>query len=92
MYNDVGYSQYWGAWNNYNSAIQYLSKEPKYRLRAKDIATKEGLLGGTKKKDKRPKVHISQLVCKMFTWIHVGYPKEYYYQWTTVTPPPLFQV
>ncbi|KAK3101875.1 hypothetical protein FSP39_006974 [Pinctada imbricata] len=50
--------QYWGAWNNYNTALQYLSKEPKYRIQAMDIARKEGLLNTGKKKDRRSKEEI----------------------------------
>ncbi|XP_064635088.1 dnaJ homolog subfamily C member 25 homolog [Lineus longissimus] len=42
--------QYYGAWNNYHSAISYLMTVPKYRMRAMEIAKEEGLLGNNKKK------------------------------------------
>ncbi|XP_076472054.1 dnaJ homolog subfamily C member 25 homolog [Babylonia areolata] len=42
--------QYLGALNNYNTAISYLCKEPKYRSRAMDIAKNEGLVNNNKKK------------------------------------------
>lgn len=49
--------QYWGAWNNYNAAINYLCKEPKYRIQAVGIAKAEGLIGQKRdRKDKRTKV------------------------------------
>ena len=42
--------QYLGALNNYNTAITYLCREPKYRTRAMDIAKNEGLINNSKKK------------------------------------------
>ncbi|KAK7099094.1 hypothetical protein V1264_003284 [Littorina saxatilis] len=42
--------QYLGALNNYNTAISYLCREPKYRTRAMDIAKNEGLINNSKKK------------------------------------------
>lgn len=51
--------QYWGAWNNYNAAINYLCKEPKYRIQAVGIAKAEGLIGQKRdRKDKRTKEEI----------------------------------
>lgn len=44
--------QYWGAWNNYNSALAYLVTVPKYRIQAMDIAKERGLIGQKKKKDR----------------------------------------
>lgn len=44
--------QYWSAWNNYNSAINYLVTVPKYRIRATEIAKSQGLLDTKKKKDR----------------------------------------
>lgn len=53
----VNLLQYWGAWNNYNTAINYLCKEPKYRIQAVGIAKAEGLIGQKRdRKDKRTKV------------------------------------
>ncbi|XP_061166846.1 dnaJ homolog subfamily C member 25 homolog isoform X1 [Saccostrea echinata] len=51
--------QYWGSWNNYQTAINYLCKEPKYRIQAMGIAKAEGLISSKKdRKDKRSKAKI----------------------------------
>ncbi|KAK7488796.1 hypothetical protein BaRGS_00019931 [Batillaria attramentaria] len=42
--------QYLGALNNYNTALNYLCREQKYRSRALDILKNEGLLSNNKKK------------------------------------------
>ncbi|XP_033752697.1 dnaJ homolog subfamily C member 25 homolog [Pecten maximus] len=53
--------QYWAAWNNYNTAVTYLSKEPKYRFRAQEIIKQEKLANSTnKKKDRRNKDQIRE--------------------------------
>ncbi|CAG5121775.1 unnamed protein product [Candidula unifasciata] len=51
--------QYYGAWNNYQTALSYLCKDQKYRSKAKDIALAEGLLNN-KKKGKRSKEEIKE--------------------------------
>uniref|UniRef100_A0A0B6YQ10 J domain-containing protein n=1 Tax=Arion vulgaris TaxID=1028688 RepID=A0A0B6YQ10_9EUPU len=51
--------QYYGAWNNYQTALSYLCKDQKYRIKAIDIAKSEGLLN-TKKKSKRSKEEIKE--------------------------------
>lgn len=43
--------QYYGAWNNYQTAINYLCKEAKYRLSATERAKQQGLLPVSKRKD-----------------------------------------
>ncbi|KAL3172937.1 hypothetical protein MRX96_012681 [Rhipicephalus microplus] len=48
--------QYYGAWHRYHAAIDHLITVPKYRLRAMEIAKKEGLFNPNKKKDRRRKV------------------------------------
>ncbi|CAL1533518.1 unnamed protein product [Lymnaea stagnalis] len=50
--------QYLGAWNNYTTALNYLCKDQKYRMRAMDIARTEGLLNDNKKKHKKNKEEI----------------------------------
>ncbi|GAB1598414.1 dnaJ homolog subfamily C member 25-like [Argonauta hians] len=52
--------QYLNAWNNYNTAILQLSKEPKYRIQATEIAKTEGLLNTNRKKDRRKKEEIRE--------------------------------
>lgn len=52
--------QYLNAWNNYNTAILHLSKEPKYRIRATEIAKSEGLLNTNRRKDRRKKEEIRE--------------------------------
>ncbi|BFZ04891.1 hypothetical protein BsWGS_07930 [Bradybaena similaris] len=52
--------QYYGAWNNYQTALSYLCKDQKYRSKAKDIAMSEGLLNANKKKGKRSKEEIKE--------------------------------
>lgn len=42
--------QYYIAWSNYNSAVDYLIQVPKYRMRAKEIALQDKLLETDKKK------------------------------------------
>lgn len=42
--------QYYVAWNNYKSAVNYLIQVPKYRMRATEIAKKEKLFETDKKK------------------------------------------
>ncbi|KAH9519328.1 DnaJ sub C member 25, partial [Bulinus truncatus] len=51
--------QYFSAWNNYNTALNYLCKDQKYRIRALDIAKTEGLLEN-KKKSKKSKEEIKE--------------------------------
>ena len=51
--------QYLGALNNYSTAISYLCKEPKYRVRAMEIARSEGLLTDRRKKRSMSKVSLS---------------------------------
>ncbi|KAL3841534.1 hypothetical protein ACJMK2_019661 [Sinanodonta woodiana] len=52
--------QYYGAWNNYNTAINYLCKDQKYRIRAVDIAKQDGLLPVAKKKEKKSKEEVKE--------------------------------
>ncbi|XP_064600478.1 dnaJ homolog subfamily C member 25 homolog [Liolophura sinensis] len=52
--------QYWGMWNNYNTAIKYLSREPKYRNQAMEIAKSQGLINTNKKRDRRNKEEIRE--------------------------------
>ncbi|XP_059166531.1 dnaJ homolog subfamily C member 25 homolog [Physella acuta] len=52
--------QYYGAWNNYTTALNYLCKDQKYRIRAVEIAKSEGLLNNSKKKNKRSKEEIKE--------------------------------
>eukprot|EP00057_Strongylocentrotus_purpuratus_P010881 XP_011665355.1 PREDICTED: dnaJ homolog subfamily C member 25 homolog [Strongylocentrotus purpuratus] len=48
--------QYFSWWSRYNTAIKYLVTVPKYRLRAQDIAKKQGLLNDSvRKRGKRSK-------------------------------------
>ncbi|PIK48167.1 hypothetical protein BSL78_14959 [Apostichopus japonicus] len=47
--------QYFSWWSRYHSAIDYLLVTPKYRLKAMDIAKKEGLLNNNAKKRGRRK-------------------------------------
>ncbi len=42
--------QYLGRWHSYNSAISYALKMPKYRMKAKEIASERGLLDRGKRK------------------------------------------
>lgn len=42
--------QYYVAWNNYSTAVNYLINVPKHRMRAMDIAKKEKLIETDKKK------------------------------------------
>jgi hypothetical protein len=65
--------QYFGALNNYNTAISYLCREPKYRTRAMEIAKSEGLLNENKKK-KRNQTKVGLWNCmvgtdgRLFSW------------------------
>lgn len=52
--------QYYGAWHRYRAAIDHLITVPKYRLRAMEIAKKEGLFNSNKKKDRRRKEEIKE--------------------------------
>ncbi|KAL5006640.1 hypothetical protein ScPMuIL_015446 [Solemya velum] len=52
--------QYFSAWNNYNTAITYFSRDHKYRHRALEIARNEGLLSTGKKRDRRSKEEIKE--------------------------------
>ncbi|XP_037527530.1 dnaJ homolog subfamily C member 25 homolog [Rhipicephalus sanguineus] len=52
--------QYYGAWHRYHAAIDHLITVPKYRLRAMEIAKKEGLFNPNKKKDRRRKEEIKE--------------------------------
>lgn len=55
--------QYFGAMSNYNSALSYLCKDQKYRMRAMDIAKSEGLYNNdSKKKKKKSKVSLLSVV------------------------------
>ncbi|KAJ8299356.1 hypothetical protein KUTeg_023416 [Tegillarca granosa] len=79
--------QYWGAWNNYKSAIDYLCKEPKYRIKAVDIAKREGLMNTNKKKDKRSKEEIreaeeaviQEVIESLVTQMYCGYRSFLYH-------------
>ncbi|XP_046367674.1 dnaJ homolog subfamily C member 25 homolog [Haliotis cracherodii] len=51
----VSVIQYWGAWNNYTTAINYLCREPKYRTKAIDIAKSEGTLSANNNRRKKGK-------------------------------------
>ena len=51
-YFSLFFSQYLGGLSNYNSALNYLCKDQKYRMRAMDIARNDGLLTKTKKNRK----------------------------------------
>ena len=42
--------QWYIAWNNYNSAVNYLLQVPKHRMKAMEIAKKERLIETDKKK------------------------------------------
>ena len=53
--------QYWGAWNNYNTALSYLVTVPKYRIQAMDIAKSQGLIDTKRKKD-RHKTKVSNFL------------------------------
>jgi len=44
--------QYLSAWNNYKFAIDCIAKDPRYRMKAQEIAKSEGLLDNKKKKNK----------------------------------------
>jgi len=44
--------QYLSAWNNYKFAIDCIAQQPKYRMKAQEIAKAEGLLDNKKKKDR----------------------------------------
>lgn len=58
--------QYFSWWSRYHSAIDYLLATPKYRLRAMDIAKKDGLLNNaTKKKGRKNKEEIKEEEDKM---------------------------
>ncbi|XP_072162970.1 dnaJ homolog subfamily C member 25-like [Diadema setosum] len=53
--------QYLSWWSRYNSAIQYLVTEPKYRIRAQSIAKQQGLLNDNmKSKGRRNKEAIRE--------------------------------
>ncbi|XP_064477515.1 dnaJ homolog subfamily C member 25 homolog [Ornithodoros turicata] len=52
--------QYYGAWYRYRSAIDYLVTVPKYRIKAVDIAKKEGFYNASKKRDRRRKEEIKE--------------------------------
>ena len=47
--------QYYGAWQRYNEAIDYLARNPKYRLAALEVAKDEGMVDNTKKRGKERK-------------------------------------
>ncbi|CAD5110944.1 DgyrCDS300 [Dimorphilus gyrociliatus] len=44
--------QYWSSWNNYNAAINYFARDPKYKIKAMEIAKREGMLETNKKKQR----------------------------------------
>lgn len=52
--------QYYSAWHRYHTAIDYLVTVPKYRIKAVDIAKKEGFYGANKKRDRRRKEEIKE--------------------------------
>lgn len=52
--------QYYGAWHRYRTAIDHLITVPKYRLKAMEIAKKEGFYSANKKKDRRRKEEIKE--------------------------------
>ncbi|ESO86178.1 hypothetical protein LOTGIDRAFT_129609 [Lottia gigantea] len=56
----VSVFQYFGAWSNYNAAIDYLCKDPKYRSRAIDTAMKENKLSNPSMKGKSRRVKIKE--------------------------------
>jgi len=47
--------QYYGAWQRYSEAIDYLARNPKYRLAALEVAKDEGMVDTTKKRGKERK-------------------------------------
>jgi len=47
--------QYYGAWQRYKEAIDYLARNPKYRLAALEVARDEGMVDTTKKRGKERK-------------------------------------
>jgi len=47
--------QYYGAWQRYHEAIDYLARNPKYRLAALEVAKDEGMVDTTKKRGKERK-------------------------------------
>jgi len=51
----ISIAQYYGAWQRYNEAIDYLARNPKYRLAALDVAKNEGMVDTTKKRGKERK-------------------------------------
>ena len=53
--------KYYGAWSNYNSALNYLCKDQKYRIRATEIAKSEGLISVNRKRKGKSKVSIITL-------------------------------
>ncbi|XP_072045758.1 dnaJ homolog subfamily C member 25-like [Amphiura filiformis] len=52
--------QYFSWWSRYNSAIKYLASMPKYRIKAIDLAKKEGLLQENKKKRGKTKEELKE--------------------------------
>ncbi|KAI8783954.1 dnaJ homolog subfamily C member 25 homolog [Biomphalaria glabrata] len=52
--------QYFSHWNNYTTAINYLCKDQKYRIRAMDIARSEGLLNNKKKNKTKTKEELKE--------------------------------
>jgi DnaJ family protein C protein 25 len=49
----VSIVQYISSWHKYNEAISYLMTEPKYRIKALELAKERGLLNNTLKKGKK---------------------------------------
>ncbi|XP_033105250.1 dnaJ homolog subfamily C member 25-like [Anneissia japonica] len=52
--------QYYVWWARYNEAINSIMMVPKYRLKAMEMATSQGLISKQKKKDKRSKDEIKE--------------------------------
>ncbi|GFR71887.1 DnaJ homolog subfamily C member 25 homolog [Elysia marginata] len=52
--------QYYGAWSNYNSALDYLCKDQKYRIRATEIAKSEGLISANRKRKGKSKEEVRE--------------------------------
>ncbi|XP_071956689.1 dnaJ homolog subfamily C member 25-like [Antedon mediterranea] len=56
----VSLIQYYVWWARYNEAISQIMMVPKYRLKAMEMASSQGLLSKQKKKDKRTKEEIKE--------------------------------
>lgn len=59
--------QYYGAWSNYHSAINYLCKDQKYRIQAGNIAKERGLLPVAKKTESGRRSKVRHVGIVVFT-------------------------